>query len=259
MNKKKLVLMAGPCVIESEKMIMNIAKELKDITSKLAIDYYFKSSFDKANRTSLNSYRGTGIDEGMKMLEKVKDEYGLRIVTDIHEPWQAEIVAKVVDIIQIPAFLCRQTDLIIAAAKTGKKINVKKGQFLAPWDMKNVITKIEEAGNKDILLCERGVSFGYNCLIVDMTSMYEMKQFGYPVIFDGTHSVQKPGENGTSTGGNRQYIPTLTKAAIAAGADGLFLEVHPNPDQALSDGQNSLALSEIEGLLKKLVEIYEIV
>ena len=198
----KVILIAGPCVIESEENVMMIAEAVNRITTKFDLDYYFKASFDKANRTSICSYRGPGIDEGLKILQKVKDTYGLRICTDIHEPWQAEKAAEVADMLQIPAFLCRQTDLLVAAAKTDRLINIKKAQFLAPWDMGNVVRKLEESGNTNILLCERGTMFGYNSLIVDMTSIIEMKKLGYPVVFDATHSVQKPGGRGTTTGGN---------------------------------------------------------
>lgn len=256
---KKMMVIAGPCVIESEEMTMQIAKELKEISDRLNVEYYFKASFDKANRTSISSYRGPGIDDGMKILKKVKDTYSLKIVTDIHEPWQAEVVSDVVDIIQIPAFLCRQTDLLVAAAQTGKIINVKKAQFLAPWDMKNVVTKIEESGNKNIMLCERGTSFGYNTLVVDMTGIQEMKKFGYPVVFDATHSVQKPGGKGNTTGGNREYVEPLAKAAIAAGADALFFEVHPDPDNALSDGPNMVYLNRFENMMKRILKVYEAV
>ena len=220
----KFILIAGPCVIESEENVMKIAETVKGISEKLNLDYYFKASFDKANRTSITSYRGPGFSEGLQILQKVKKKYGLKIATDIHEPWQAEKVAEIVDIIQIPAFLCRQTDLLVAAAKTGKLINVKKAQFLAPWDMKNVIKKIETVGNYNIMLCERGTSFGYNTLVVDMTGITEMKKFGYPVVMDATHSVQKPGGKGNTTGGNREYVEPLAKAAIAVGADALFLK-----------------------------------
>lgn len=254
-NTKNITLIAGPCVIESEENVMLIAKKMKEITDKLEINYYFKASFDKANRTSINSYRGPGIEKGLEILEKVKNELGLRIATDIHEPWQAEKVAKVVDIIQIPAFLCRQTDLLIAAAKTGKLINVKKAQFLAPWDMKNVVGKLEDSGNSNIMLCERGSCFGYNNLVVDMTGIIEMKKFGYPVVFDATHSVQKPGGNGNSTGGNREYVEYLAKAAAAIGINAFFMEVHPEPDKALSDGPNMVKLDDMEELLKKLIKI----
>lgn len=257
--KNKFILIAGPCVIESEKMVLELAEKLKKIAEDLPIDLYFKASFDKANRTSLSSYRGPGIEKGLKILEKVKTLYDVNIVTDIHEPYQAELVKDVCDVIQIPAFLCRQTDLLAAAAKTGKVINIKKGQFLAPWDMKNVIEKLEKNGNSNIILCERGTSFGYNTLVVDMTSIIEMKRFGYPVIFDGTHSVQKPGGNGISTSGNREYVPYLAKAAIAAGADGLFLETHADPEKALSDGPNMICIDKVEPLLTQCLEIQEIV
>lgn len=255
----RFTLIAGPCVIESEELTYNIAKSLKDIAERLDLDFYFKASFDKANRSSIKSFRGPGIDEGLRILKRIKDELDIKVVTDIHEPWQAEKVAEVVDMLQIPAFLCRQTDLLAAAAKTGKLINVKKGQFLAPWDMKNVVNKLEESGCHNIMLCERGSSFGYNNLVVDMTGIYEMKKFGYPVVFDATHSVQKPGGNGTSTGGNREYIETLAKAAVAAGADALFFEVHPDPDKALSDGPNMIKLDEFETLLNKLIKVYDAV
>lgn len=256
---KELILIAGPCVIESEEMVLEIAEQMKKITERINVDYYFKASFDKANRTSIHSYRGPGIEEGLRILKKVKDTYELKIVTDIHEPWQAEPVSKVADMIQIPAFLCRQTDLLVAAAKTGKIINVKKAQFLAPWDMKNVVTKLEESGNKNIMLCERGTSFGYNALMVDMTGIREMQKFGYPVVFDATHSVQKPGGKGTATDGNREYAEPLAKAAIAAGADALFFEVHPDPDHALSDGPNMVCLKEFEEMMKRILRVYEAV
>lgn len=252
-------LIAGPCVIESEEMVMEIAKHMKEITTKYGIEYTFKASFDKANRTSINGKRGPGIEEGLRILQRVKDELGLQVATDIHEPWQAEPVGKVCDIVQIPAFLCRQTDLLVAAAKTGKCINIKKAQFLAPWDMKNCVEKVVASGNDNVMLCERGTSFGYNNLIVDMTGLVEMKKFGYPVIFDATHSVQKPGGKGNCTGGNREYVEYLAKAAIAVGVDGLFMETHPNPDNAWSDGPNQVVLSEMDKLLGKLVKVYEAV
>lgn len=253
----KFILIAGPCVIESEDNVMMIASKIKNISENLNLEYYFKASFDKANRTSISSYRGPGIDEGLNILYKVKEKYGLKICTDIHEPWQAEKAACVADILQIPAFLCRQTDLLVAAAKTGKLINVKKAQFLAPWDMKNVIKKLEESGNNNLMLCERGTTFGYNTLVVDMTGIIEMKKFGYPVVFDATHSVQKPGGKGTATGGNRDYVEPLAKAAIAAGADALFFEVHPDPDNALSDGPNMVKLDEFEGMLERIIKVYD--
>ena len=255
----KFTLIAGPCVIENEELTYNIAKELKEIAKRLDLDLYFKASFDKANRTSVKSFRGPGIEEGLRILGRIKKELDVKVVTDIHEPEQAQKAAEVVDMLQIPAFLCRQTDLLVAAAKTGKLINVKKGQFLAPWDMKNVVNKLEESGNKNIMLCERGTSFGYNNLVVDMTGIYEMKKFGYPVVFDATHSVQKPGGKGDATGGNREYIETLAKAAVAAGTDALFFEVHPDPDKALSDGPNMIKLDQFEDLLNKIIKVYDAV
>jgi 2-dehydro-3-deoxyphosphooctonate aldolase (KDO 8-P synthase) len=253
--QEKFIIIAGPCVIENEEITLHIAKELKRVSLELDVDFYFKASFDKANRTSIDAFRGPGMEQGLKILQKVKNTYNLKIVTDIHEPYQAQPVAEVADIIQIPAFLCRQTDLLMAAAKTGKCINVKKAQFLAPWDMKNVVRKLEASGNQNIMLCERGTSFGYNTLVVDMTSIVEMKKLGYPVIFDGTHSVQKPGGNGTSTSGNREYVPYLVKAAVAAGADGVFLETHFDPDRALSDGVNMIQTDDVKPLIEKCIEI----
>ncbi len=256
--QNKFTVIAGPCVIESEEIVLKIAEKLKDMLTDLPVDFYFKASFDKANRTSIDSFRGPGLERGLKILEDVKRKYGLRIVTDVHEPWQAQPAGQVCDIIQIPAFLCRQTDLLVEAARTGRIINVKKAQFLAPWDMRNVVHKIEQSGNKNIMLCERGTSFGYNTLVVDMTSIVEMKKLGYPVIFDGTHSVQKPGGNGTSTSGNREYVPYLSRAAIAAGADGLFLETHIKPDEALSDGPNMIPIQHVRRLVEECLRIKEI-
>ncbi|MCD8004758.1 MAG: 3-deoxy-8-phosphooctulonate synthase [Oscillospiraceae bacterium] len=253
----KFILIAGPCVIESEETVMQVAETVQAAARRLNLDYYFKASFDKANRTSISSYRGPGIDEGLRILQKVKDTFGLKIATDIHEPWQAQRAAQVADLLQIPAFLCRQTDLLVAAAKTGKAVNVKKAQFLAPWDMGNVAHKLEAAGCDKIMLCERGTSFGYNTLVVDMTGIVEMKKFGYPVVMDATHSVQKPGGMGSATGGNRAYVEPLAKAAVAAGADALFFEVHPDPDNALSDGPNMVRLDEFEGLLERVVRVYD--
>ena len=249
-------LIAGPCVIESEEMVLAIAAEMKAITDELGIPYTFKASFDKANRTSIQGFRGPGIEEGLRILQKVKDTYGLPICTDIHEAWQAEPAARVADILQIPAFLCRQTDLLVAAAKTGKCVNIKKAQFLAAWDMKNCLEKVRQSGNNNVMLCERGTSFGYNTLVVDMTGLRVMKDMGVPVIFDATHSVQKPGGNGTSTGGNREYVEYLAKAAIAVGADGLFMETHPDPDHAKSDGSNMVSLGQMKELLMKLQKVY---
>ena len=240
-------------------MILSIAEQMKEITGELGIPYTFKASIDKANRTSISSFRGPGIERGLEILQKVKDVYHLPICTDIHEPWQAEQAAKVCDILQIPAFLCRQTDLLVAAAKTGKCINIKKAQFLAPWDMKNCLEKVRQSGNDNVMLCERGSTFGYNTLVVDMTGLRVMKEMGVPVIFDATHSVQKPGGNGISTGGNRQYVEYLAKAAIAVGVDGLFMETHPDPDNAKSDGPNMVPLGEMKELLVKLKKVYEAV
>ena len=255
----KLTILAGPCAIESMDILRKTAEGLKNVCEKLGINYVFKSSFDKANRSSINSYRGLGMEKGLEMLAQIKKEFDLPIVTDIHLPVQAAIVAEVADIIQIPAFLCRQTDLLIAAAKTGKIVNIKKGQFLAPQQMKSLIKKVEESGNKNIMVTDRGVTFGYNNLVVDFRAIPIMKEFGYPVVFDATHSVQMPGSNGDSTGGDRRFVPTLARAAMAAGADVLFFEIHPNPDCALCDGPNMLALSDAEKVFKKCKDIYEIV
>lgn len=252
-------LIAGPCVIESEELVLSVAEQMKEITDELGIPYTFKASFDKANRTSIHSFRGPGIERGLEILQKVKDRFNLPICTDIHEPWQAAEAAKVCDILQIPAFLCRQTDLLVAAARTGKCINIKKAQFLAPWDMKNCVEKVRESGNDKVMLCERGTSFGYNTLVVDMTGLRVMKSFGVPVIFDATHSVQKPGGKGTSTGGNREFVEYLAKAAVAVGVDGLFMETHPDPDHALSDGPNMVPLVEMKELLRKLQCVYNAV
>ena len=256
---KPLLLIAGPCVIENEDITFLIARTLKCIAQKYDLEFYFKASFDKANRSSIDSYRGPGIEDGVKILSRIKTELNVRIATDIHEPWQADIVKNIADIIQIPAFLCRQTDLLVAAGRTGKTINVKKAQFLSGKDMRNVVKKIESTGNNKIWLCERGEMFGYNNLVVDMTNIYEMKQLGYPVIMDATHSVQRPGGNGSSTGGNRLYVETLAKAAIASGADGLFFETHPDPDNALSDGPNMVKLSDFESMLMRIIKVFEAV
>lgn len=258
-GNSRITLLAGPCVIESEELVLETAGRIKEITDKLGINFVFKSSFDKANRTSIHGFRGPGIDKGLEILNKVKEKYGLPLVTDIHEPWQCEVAAKVIDIIQIPAFLSRQTDLLIAAAETGKAVNIKKGQFLAPWDMKNVVTKFEEAGNTNIMLCERGASFGYNNLVVDMRSLLEMREFGYPIVFDATHSVQIPGGKGTATGGNREYVYPLMKAAVSIGVDAVFAEVHPDPDKGMSDGPNMLKLDELESILTNILKIDDLV
>lgn len=257
-GKKPFVLIAGPCVIESVDMCLRIAESVKKITAKLGVPYVFKASFDKANRTSIKSFRGPGIHDGLKTLSQVKTKIGVPILSDVHDERQAQLAGEVLDIIQIPAFLCRQTDLIVAAAKTGKVVNVKKGQFMAPWDVGGIVKKMEEAGNKNLLFTERGVSFGYNNLVTDFRALPIMRSNGYPVIFDATHSVQKPGGLGTSSGGESQYIPLLARCAVAAGVDGLFMETHPDPSKALSDGPNSLPLKNLESLLKDLVAIEKI-
>lgn len=249
----RFTLIAGPCAIESYEMCYLVAHKLKDICTKLGIDYVFKSSFDKANRTSVNAPRGIGSKEGLEVLRAIKTELNLPIITDIHEASQCERVAEVVDMLQIPAFLCRQTDLLLEAGKTGRAVNVKKGQFLAPWDMGNIVKKLESTGNEKILLCERGTTFGYNNLVVDMTGLVEMRKFGYPVVMDATHAVQKPSGQGNSTGGNREMVPYLINAALSIGVDGIFAEVHPNPDKAFSDGPNQLHLDTIEAILTQAV------
>ena len=255
----KLILLAGPCVLEGFERSLKIGERAKKIADKLNIPYIFKASFDKANRSSIKSFRGPGLEEGLKILAKIKNELGVPIVTDIHESYQAEKVAEVADVLQIPAFLCRQTDLLIAAAKTGKIVNVKKGQFLSANDMKNVVTKLEESGTEKIMLTERGSTFGYNNLVVDMRGLPIMRSFGYPIIFDGTHSVQLPGGSGTTSSGQREFIPYLTRAAAAVGIDGLFLEIHDNPAEALSDGPNMVSLDDLEDLLKKVLAVHEVV
>ncbi len=255
-----LTVLAGPCAIEEDiDILRKTADVLSRVCSDLGINYIFKSSFDKANRTSINSYRGIGLDKGLEILSKIKSEFGVPIVTDVHLPEQCVPVAEVADVIQIPAFLCRQTDLLVAAAKTNRIVNIKKGQFLAPQQMKPLIKKVEDSGNKRIMLTERGTTFGYNNLVVDYRSFYIMKEFGYPVVFDATHSVQMPGANGESTGGDRRFVPLLAKAAVAAGVDTLFFEIHPNPDCAPCDGPNMLKLDDALALFKKCKEIYEIV
>lgn len=254
-----LVLMAGPCVLEEPERCLYIGRTIRDITRRLGIPYIFKASFDKANRSSFNGFRGPGLEKGLALLKTIKEELGVPIVTDIHTEAQAEPAAAVADVIQIPAFLCRQTDLLYTAARTGCVINVKKGQFLAPNDMRNVIDKLLEGGNSDILLTERGASFGYNNLVVDMRSFPIMRSFGYPVIFDATHSVQLPGGAGTCSAGNREYVEHLARAAVGAGVDGLFMEVHDNPEEALCDGPNSVYLDKLEDLLKDALAIYNIV
>src|SRR4051812_9865694 len=250
-----LFLIAGPCVIESRDHVFFMANELKKITAACGVPLVFKASYDKANRTSIKSFRGPGADEGLNLLRDVREKFNVPILSDIHEPAQAEAAGKILDIVQIPAFLSRQTDLLIAAAHTGKIVNVKKGQFLAPWEMKNVVEKMREAGNGRLLLTERGASFGYNNLVVDFRSFPIMQSFGCPVVFDVTHSLQLPGGQGQSSGGQPQYIPHLARAGVAAGVDGLFMELHENPPKALSDGANALQLSLLPALLEQLVEI----
>ena len=256
---EKLTLLAGPCVLEGLDRCLLIGRTIKEICERLDINYVFKASFDKANRSSYHSFRGPGIKKGLEMLRTIKEELGVPVVTDIHEAAQAKPVAEVVDILQIPAFLCRQTDLLHAAAQTGRVVNVKKGQFLAPEDMRNVVDKLHESGCDQIMLTERGASFGYHNLVVDMRSLPIMRSFGYPVVMDGTHSVQLPGGNGTTSAGNREYVEYLVRAAVGAGVDALFLEVHDNPEEALSDGANMVYLDKLEDLLKDAVAIHEIV
>ena len=255
----KLTVLAGPCAIESLDIMRETAEGLTKVCSDLGINYVFKSSFDKANRSSIYSYRGLGLEKGLEYLQKIKTEFDVPIVTDIHLPEQAEVVAEVADILQIPAFLCRQTDLLVAAAKTGKIVNIKKGQFLAPQQMKSLVKKVEDSGNKNIMLTDRGVSFGYNNLVSDFRAIPMMKEFGYPIVFDATHSVQMPGSNGDSTGGDRRFVPTLANCAMAAGADVLFFEIHPNPDKALCDGANMLFLKDAKSVFEKCNEIFKIV
>lgn len=255
----KLTIIAGPCAAESQEVLDETAKGLKEITKKLGINFIFKSSFDKANRSSIYSYRGPGLDKGLEMLQSVKNKFEIPIVTDIHTPDQAEPVSKVVDMLQIPAFLCRQTDLLVAAAKTGKIVNIKKGQFLAPEQIGQLVKKVEDSGNNQILLTDRGCSFGYNNLVVDFRAIPIMQTFGYPVVFDATHSVQLPGAQGTCSGGDRRFVPTLAKAAVAAGANALFFEVHPDPDKAKCDGPNMLYLKDAENVFRICKEIFELV
>jgi 2-dehydro-3-deoxyphosphooctonate aldolase (KDO 8-P synthase) len=252
-------LIAGPCVIESRDLALEVAERMKTITDRLGITYVFKASFDKANRSSGSTFRGPGVHEGLEVLAEVKQRFGVPVLTDIHESQQAAPVAAVVDVLQIPAFLCRQTDLLLAAAEavrgTNKTINVKKGQFLAPWDMAQVVTKLRKAGVENLWLTERGSSFGYNTLVVDYRSIPQMQTLGCPVIFDATHSVQQPGGQGSSSGGQREFVAPLARAAMAVGVDGLFMEVHPDPDNALSDGPNMVPLQRVEALLQQLVRI----
>lgn len=256
---KGLFLLAGPCVIEDPERTLMIGRRTKEICDRLGIPYIFKASFDKANRSSYSSFRGPGLEEGLKILAHIKKELQVPVVSDIHSVEQIEPAADVLDVLQIPAFLCRQTDLVYGAAKTGKCVNVKKGQFMAPKDMINVLKKMEEAGNENLMLTERGASFGYNNLVIDMRSFPIMRDFGYPVIFDATHSVQLPGGAGTKSSGQREFVPFLSRAAVGAGVDGLFMEVHDNPEEALSDGPNMVRLDDLEAILRDLKAIDTIV
>jgi len=252
-NDKPFFLIAGPCQIESQQHALKMATEIKSVTDYLGIELFYKSSFDKANRTSLHGKRGAGLEQGMQIFDYLKKQIPkLKIITDVHTEQQCSIVAPHVDALQIPAFLCRQTDLLIAAGETGKYINIKKGQFLAPWDMQNVADKVTSTGNKKLWLCDRGTSFGYNTLVNDMRGLHEMKKTGYPVVIDATHSCQQPGGQGTSSGGNREHIPVIASAAVAVGVAGVFMEVHDDPDNAASDGPNNLHLDNLESLLIKL-------
>lgn len=255
--RRPLALICGPCVMESEDLVLSAADFLKTLCQKLQIPLIFKSSYDKANRSSIDSFRGPGLDRGLSLLERVKKEFALPVTTDVHTQEEAKAAGEVCDLIQIPAFLCRQTDLLVAAGATGAAVNVKKGQFMAPWDMKNVITKLEETGNRNLLLTDRGVSFGYNNLVSDMRAIPIMQSLGYPVCFDATHSVQLPGGLGNATGGQREFVETLAKAAVAAGASCLFIEAHPDPRMAQSDRDCQVPFSELEALLTKVLRIHE--
>ncbi len=257
--EQPLLLIGGPCALESEELARTVATKMAEICSKLNINYVFKASFDKANRTSLDSYRGPGLESGLETLGKIREELQIPVISDVHDITQVEAAAAVLDIIQIPAFLCRQTDLLTSVARTGKPVSVKKGQFVSPWDMKNVVEKIRGVGGKKTMLVERGASFGYNNLVVDMRSLPVMRSLGCPVIFDATHSVQLPGGAGGSSGGQREFIGPLTRAAVAAGIDGLFMEIHPEPEKALCDGPNSFPLDSIEEFLEQLVKIRQAV
>ncbi|MEO2083399.1 MAG: 3-deoxy-8-phosphooctulonate synthase [Desulfurobacteriaceae bacterium] len=255
-----MIVIAGPCVIEGRDNLFEIARVVRELADSYPQHLFiFKASFDKANRSSIDSYRGPGLEEGLRLLEEVKREFGLPVTTDIHESWQAEPVGQVVDVIQIPAFLCRQTDLLVAAAGTGKTVNVKKGQFMSPWEMGNVVEKLKKSGAKEVWLTERGTTFGYNNLVVDFRSIPVMKKLADRVIFDATHSVQRPGGLGKRSGGDREFVPYLSRAAVAIGADGLFFETHPNPEAALSDGPNMLPLEDFEGLIVKLFKFRRVV
>jgi 2-dehydro-3-deoxyphosphooctonate aldolase (KDO 8-P synthase) len=254
-----LVLIGGPCATEGEAFMLEVATRLRDITAKAGVPFIFKSSYDKANRTSVRSYRGPGLSEGLEILQKIKDVVGVPVLSDVHAVEEVEPAAAVLDVLQIPAFLCRQTDLVVAAAQTGKPVNVKKGQFLAPWDTKNIVEKVRSVGNDQVLLTERGASFGYNNLVTDMRSLVIMRSFDVPVVFDATHSVQLPGGAGTASGGQREFVPYLARAAVATGCDALFMEIHPDPDHAPSDGPNMLRLEGLPALLAQVTQIDRIV
>lgn len=256
---KPLALIAGPCVIEGRDSALKHASFIKQVTDRVGVPFVYKSSYDKANRTSLDSYRGPGIEKGLKILAEIKKDVGVSVLTDVHEREQVAQVKEVADVLQIPAFLCRQTDFVVAVAESGKVVNIKKGQFLAPWDVGNIVEKVAATGNDQILITERGVSFGYNNLISDMRSLVVMRELGYPTVFDATHSLQLPGGLGKASGGQRRFIPALARAGVAVGIDALFMEVHEDPDRALSDGPNSLALGELEKLLRLVKEIDEAV
>ncbi len=258
-NDAPIAVFAGPCQMESRSHALEMAAALKEIAGRLGIGLVYKTSFDKANRTSLQGKRGLGLDAALSVFAEVREKLGLPVVTDVHEPAQCAVVAKTVDVLQIPAFLCRQTDLIVAAAKTGRVVKIKKGQFLAPWDMKNVVAKVIDSGNENVLVTERGASFGYNTLVTDMRGLAIMAETGCPVIFDATHSVQQPGGQGTSSGGDRRFVPVLARAAVAVGVAGLFIETQEDPDKALSDGPNMVPLKDFEGLLRGLMEIDAVV
>ena len=258
-NRSPLTLIAGPCVMESRAHLWTMAKALKKMTSELRINLIFKCSYDKANRSSRSSYRGPGLEEGLDMLSEIKKKLRLAVLTDVHEPFQAALAARVADVLQVPAFLCRQTDLLEACARTGRVVNVKKGQFLSPWEMENAAEKVRKAGNRKIMLTERGSSFGYHNLVVDMRGLEIMKQTGFPVVFDATHSVQLPGGRGRSSGGQREFVEPLARAAVATGIAAVFMEVHPDPDRALSDGPNSVKLSALKRVLARLWAIDKIV
>jgi 2-dehydro-3-deoxyphosphooctonate aldolase (KDO 8-P synthase) len=254
-----LVLISGPCAIEGESFMLDVATRLRDIAAKAGVPFVFKSSYDKANRTSIQSYRGPGLQAGLAILQKIKDTIGVPVLSDVHAVEEVGPAADVLDVLQIPAFLCRQTDLVVAAARSGKPVNVKKGQFLAPWDTKNIVDKVRAVGNEQVLLTERGASFGYNNLVADMRSLVVMRSFGVPVVFDATHSVQLPGGAGTASSGQREFVPYLARAAVATGCDALFMEIHPDPDHAPSDGPNMLRLEDLPALLAQITQIDRIV